>query len=661
MNESITFAQPVWLYLILALIPLLILRFRSRRFRELAVGSLVSSRLRPHLIVGERTGRHWGQFGVQLFALACLLLALARPQFGLQEEKLLSEGRNLIIAIDTSRSMLADDVQPSRLARAQLTSQDLVAFLPKDRIGLIAFAGTSFLQAPLTVDHEAVVESITQLDTHIIPRGGTNIGRAIALARKTFAKSGSQNNALILFSDGEDLETGPAAADPAVDPSEIQMTLVAVGVGTTGGAIIPDPDAKTPGKFMEDADGKIVRSRLDPDALKKYAQEHGGVYLSLDSTGSVKKVVSRALDQLDATTEESKTIRKPIERYRWPLAAGIIALFLSLVPRRIALPESFSARRPRRVSPAQSASASAIACALTLLPMKGTAGPARDASLLYGDEKYREAFGKYREALEESQIFEDQAEVHYGAGSASYKVGDFQQAIRSYGNALLSEKAETQERVHYGLGNALYREGEARLEKPAEALVQWGSAVEHYEAALALDPENEDAQYNLDLVKKRIEELQQQQQQQEDQQQQENQSQDQQQQDQNQQNQGKGENEGKSGDQEQEQEQKDRDQSEGDSESEEQERQNQGQDQQEQQQNQSEPVEEGETPEGQLQADADQPPEQREGGMQPEEQPHPETGFTRSQARQILRSLADEDLNVRPLVPPSPDRAFKNW
>src|SRR5439155_26481673 len=128
------------------------------------------------------------------------------PQFGYTWQQSKRKGRDLLIAIDTSKSMLATDLAPNRLARAKLAAQDLINLLQGDRVGLVAFAGDAFLQAPLTIDYSAVLSSINELDTTIIPRGGTDIAAAIKLAAEAFGKGESENRALILMTDGEELD-----------------------------------------------------------------------------------------------------------------------------------------------------------------------------------------------------------------------------------------------------------------------------------------------------------------------------------------------------------------------------------------------------------------------------------------------------------------------
>src|SRR6185295_5645303 len=145
----------------------------------------------------------------------------------------------LLFAVDTSRSMLSNDIAPNRLERVKLAAQDLITELQGDRAGLIAFAGRAFLQAPLTIDYDAAVESINDLDTKTIPEGGTNISQAIALAVQTFGKSATGNRALIIFTDGEEL-SGDAAKE-AKKATDAGVRIFTVGIGTPEGSLIPIP------------------------------------------------------------------------------------------------------------------------------------------------------------------------------------------------------------------------------------------------------------------------------------------------------------------------------------------------------------------------------------------------------------------------------------
>src|SRR6266487_2176584 len=200
-----TFGAPQWLWGLL-LIPLLIALFvRSEQRGLKRLQEFVSARLLPKLDGTVNSPRLILRFALQLLGLALAIVSLAQPRWGYTFEDVKRKGLDLLIAVDTSRSMLSNDVQPNRLERVKLAARDLINELQGDRVGLIAFAGRAFLQAPLTIDYEAVMESINDLDTKTIPEGGTNISEAISLATQSFGKSAMGNRALATFTDGEEL------------------------------------------------------------------------------------------------------------------------------------------------------------------------------------------------------------------------------------------------------------------------------------------------------------------------------------------------------------------------------------------------------------------------------------------------------------------------
>src|SRR5207249_9948572 len=183
-----------------------------------------------------------------------------------------------LIAVDTSRSMLSNDVQPNRLDRVKLAVQDLINELQGDRVGLIAFAGRAFLQAPLTIDYDAVVEAINDIDTKTIPEGGTNISSAITLATQSFGKSATGNRALIIFTDGEESETSgdPVAVKMAKEAADAGVRIFTVGVGTPQGSLIPITGDEGETSFVKDSAGQVVKSKLDDKRLREIAQATGG-------------------------------------------------------------------------------------------------------------------------------------------------------------------------------------------------------------------------------------------------------------------------------------------------------------------------------------------------------------------------------------------------
>lgn len=654
MDSSLTFAHTGWLWFLLSLVPVLILRLRSVGLRSSAIGKLVAPKLRARLVSGTSGNvERWTRYGLQVTAFALLIFALARPQFGVEREFSSSSGRNIIIALDTSRSMLASDLEPSRLVRAKLAAQDLIEALPSDRIGLIAFAGSCFLQAPLTIDHEAVVESIQQLDTNVIPRGGTNVSRAITLAAETFINAETSNNAIILFSDGEDLEGATGREAALSKAQEASMTIVTVGVGTPSGAIVPDPDSPGGAEFVRDREGKIVRSRLDDSLLRNLATASDGLYLNLNTADTTRDIVAKAIDRIERSEIETKAIETPIDRYRWPLALAILLFAISIIP----WPKG-SFLKIASISP-RSASVLIFLSSTGIISAVGMVG--EEALEEYNAGNYERALASYHKALEGAWLKSNRAQLEFGRGSAAYQIGDYRQAAKALGEALRLGNSQIQEDAHYNLGNALYREGEALLESPQDALRQWKDAAEHYRSALDLNSENKEAAHNLEVVESRIKELDRQQsQEQSPNEQPGSESQDQ---GQDEEREGSGTQVDNNDPEEQQQSQTS----------------TQNQEKSEATQNTEGPQEEqrgdemdqeareaSQIPDGEVSAQDEG--EERQEGKQDQrpadaayEEPHPETGYTPSEARAILRRYSGEDLDVKPLLPRNYEPVIKNW
>src|SRR5437588_7642952 len=230
-----SFGAPEWLWALL-LVPLLVaLFFHAEKCGLERLQQFVSARLLPRLAGTVNRPRRIMRFGLQLFGLSLAIVSLGQPRWGYTFEDVKRKGLDLLIAVDTSRSMLSNDVQPDRLERVKLAIQDLINELQGDRVGLIAFAGRAFLQAPLTIDYDAVIEAVNDLDTKTIPEGGTNISSAIALATQSFGKSATGNRALIIFTDGDVTDREELSGDavkPAKQAADAGVRIFTVGVGT---------------------------------------------------------------------------------------------------------------------------------------------------------------------------------------------------------------------------------------------------------------------------------------------------------------------------------------------------------------------------------------------------------------------------------------------
>ncbi len=259
--------------------------------------------------------------------LLCLVLALVGPQWGFRWEEVTRRGIDIVIALDVSKSMLAEDVKPNRLERAKLAIQELIPLLKGDRVGLIAFAGTSFVQCPLTVDYGAFSLTLEEVTTDTIPRGGTAIAQAIRTGVKALEGSARGSRALALITDGEDHEGDPVAA--AKEAAQAGVKLFCIGIGTPEGELIPITDEQGHQTFLKDREGRTVKSRLDEAMLQKVALETGGSYVRATSTAFGLDLVYRErIAKLEQQEFESSLQKRYEQRFQWPLAVALVLLAL---------------------------------------------------------------------------------------------------------------------------------------------------------------------------------------------------------------------------------------------------------------------------------------------------------------------------------------------
>src|SRR5438105_14800041 len=395
-----TFGAPEWFWAF-AILPVLVAFYlRAERRRTIILREFIAPRLLPALAGNVDRTRRAVRFVCLFLSIAFAITALAKPRWGYAYEDVKRRGLELLLAVDTSRSMLSNDVPPNRLARVKLATQDLINNLTGDRVGLIAFAGRAFLQAPLTIDYDAAVESINDLDTKTIPEGGTNISEAIALALQTFGKSATGNRALIIFTDGEELSGN--AAKVAKEAADAGVRIFTVGVGTPQGSLIPITGDDGETSFVKDSAGQVVKSKLDDKRLREIAQATGGFYIHLESgPRTMQQVQSDGLAKMQAAEMDVRLSRRPIEHYEWPLAAALIVLALSIL-----IPERKSATgrirrgervRERRYVPAPVKTAAATAALLMFL--SAFAFAAASGIDAYRQGKFEDAYSQFQQTL----------------------------------------------------------------------------------------------------------------------------------------------------------------------------------------------------------------------------------------------------------------------
>ena len=503
-----TFGAPEWLWALL-LTPLLMALFvRAERGALRRLQEFVSARLLPQLAGTVNRPRRMIRFGLQLLGLALAIVSLAQPRWGYTFEDVKRKGLDLLIAVDTSRSMLSNDVQPNRLERVKLAVQDLVNELQGDRVGLIAFAGRAFLQAPLTIDYDAVFEAINDLDTKTIPEGGTNISSAITLTTQSFGKSATGNRALIIFTDGEEL-SGDAVQTAKAAAADAGVRIFTVGVGTPQGSLIPVTGDDGQTAFVKDPAGQVVKSKLDENRLREIAETTGGFYVHLENgPRTMQQLQSEGLAKMQAAEMDVRLSRRPIERYEWPLSAALIALAFSiLIPERKSATRRIRrgerARERRYVPGRGSAAAATTAVLMELITFAFGAAPGIDA---YRDGKFEDAYSQFQQTLKSHPDSRAEEKLQFDSGTAAYKLKDYNKALESFSQALLTRDTGLQSKGHYNLGNTLYQHGEAE-KSDDKKLSDWTDALNHYEQTLKLDPQDKEAKDNYDYVKKKIEEL----------------------------------------------------------------------------------------------------------------------------------------------------------
>lgn len=320
------FGEPHYFHL-LWLIPLMTVIFLwARRKKRKLIEQFCESPMIPHLARPDLWKMQRNKAALTILGIFFMVMALAQPQWGFEWEDLKQEGVDIIIAVDVSNSMLAADIKPNRLERAKRKISDLIKMLDGDRIGLVAFAGVSFLQCPLTLDYSAAEIFLDSIDTELIPVPGTAIGQAIRTAAKAFSQTEQKSKALILLTDGEDHEG--KALQAAREAKEQGIVIFTIGIGQEMGA--PMPSLK-PGKgFKKDKSGEVIISRLNETILQKIALETGGSYVrSVTGDMDLNKIYRTDIKE-KIEKKELKTTRRKLwqDRFQWFIFLALVCLFL---------------------------------------------------------------------------------------------------------------------------------------------------------------------------------------------------------------------------------------------------------------------------------------------------------------------------------------------
>jgi Ca-activated chloride channel family protein len=405
-------------------------------------------------------GRQGLRAALVVIAGASALLSLAQPRWGFEWSEVRSSGADIVIAVDVSKSMDAQDVSPSRLGVVKRKIQDLLKLMRGDRVGLVVFAGTAFVQCPLTIDYDAVMLFLDLLDSELIPVGGSALAEAVDISVRSLSEGGlssSRGKAIILMSDGEDMGGElEAAIDLAVEKG---VKVFALGIGTPSGGPIPLRE----GGFKKDQSGNMVLTRLQTAPLQQLAEKTGGAFaLATPGDEDLMAVYATPLRGQGGGGTASEDRQKIWhERFQWLLFPALLLLLVEAVIAPLAR------RRTRNT---------AAKAAVVLILLSGAWSGGWDRDLTAQAQTPRAA--------------EDRPDIaEYNLGVEQYRSGDFETAAKHFGAAAQSTDESIRGKALFNLGNTRARLG------------QYRDAAAAYDEVLSIDPENQKARENRDYVR----------------------------------------------------------------------------------------------------------------------------------------------------------------
>lgn len=402
------------------------------------------------------------------------ILALARPQWGEEKRRIERKGVDIIFLLDTSLSMLAEDTKPSRLEKSKLEIKTFIRRLKGDRIGMVAFAGSSFLQTPLTLDYSAFLLFLDAIKPGYIPDPGTSLDRAVQLALKAFPQENLKHKVMILFSDGEDHEGGIETALDAARKAGVR--IYTIGLGTANGEPIPLRDEEgRKGGFKKDRGGEIVITKLNQPVLEKVAAETGGLYFPSTPGEQEVDLIIRHMENLGKKQFKEQLVSEKEDHYQLFLFLALMFLvFEMLVRKSLKMPSKALALIP----------AFFIFCGFLESPRSLN----EEANKLYQEKKYQSAAGLYRKARVKRP---EDPTLRYNLATTDYQLSEYQEAAKELEEAIRTAKdPELKAKALYNYGNTQYRLG------------NFDKAIQAYQDALEINSKDVDAKYNLEFLQK---------------------------------------------------------------------------------------------------------------------------------------------------------------
>ncbi len=462
--------QYIQLLLLLVLVPLVTFMYLAARKKKKRTIKKIGDPELVAQLMGKYNNRGFFQkFLLAAFALALLVLALANLRIPKGSEKISRNGIDVMIAIDVSKSMLAQDIKPTRLDRAKQLLSRLIDKLANDRVGIVIFAGKAYLQMPLTGDHAAAKMYLSSAGTESVPTQGTVIGDALKMCYASFNTKEKKYKAVLLLSDGEDHDEG--ALKIAAQMAAEGVVINTIGIGSLEGAPIMDPAT---GQMKTDAAGNTVISRLNQEELKAIAEKGNGVYMLYSNTEEVASNIAAQLATMDQRAVKDDSLVNYQSYYQWFLAFALLVLVLELFIREM---------KRNKALKLKAATAVLLLCFSWPAIAQTDKAIIKEGNVAYARKDYPAAADQYGKVAQKNP---ENTTAQYNLGNALYKSEKTEEAIGAYDKSIARmEKPVEKSNAWYNKGVVLHND-----KKLPECIAA-------YKNALKLDPDNEDARQNL--------------------------------------------------------------------------------------------------------------------------------------------------------------------
>lgn len=466
----------LWLIIPLTAVVAYYMRWQLKTEKSVFKSNIVNHILPHRNALQDRT-----KLCLFFMSIVFLILAIANPQIGMKGEKIKGQGLDIMLLLDVSNSMLAEDIQPNRISRSKFFITKFLDQLKHDRVGLVLFAGSSYLQVPLTIDFTSIKLSMPIIDPANFPSQGTNIGEAVTMAGNTLGLAESKSKAIVIITDGEDHDKEASAAIETARKNGIKV--FAIGVGEEKGAPIPVGN----GEYKKDENGNIVMTSFNRSVLENLASIGNGSFYHLGQQGDIVEDVVAELNKLEGKDFEDFDMSNFNSYFYWFALAALLLLFVEFM-----LPSLDYKQFLKNISSLVfliffSLSATAQTKEIEAQNKKSRT-LIRNGNSSYQNNNFDKAELNYRKAL---VIDPKSKSANYNLGNTLYSQQKFQESQEYYEKSIdKNDDKLSRARAYHNMGNACFKSN------------QLEQAILAYENALKLNPSDMETKYNLAMAKK---------------------------------------------------------------------------------------------------------------------------------------------------------------